>query len=85
MCVLEIIIENSELVIDDDDDDDNNNVDQDDIGHDTLGNLLPEPLYKPGRTYLTIHINKIGIKDPHNYIDPFIEISIKGNFSYSLK
>lgn len=63
------------MVIDGDDDEDDN--DQD-VVHDTLGNLLPQPSYKPGRTYLIIHINKIGIKDPHNYIDPFIEISIKG-------
>ena len=35
-------------------------------------------MYIPGHTYLTIKVHKIGIKDPHNYIDPFIEISIKG-------
>ena len=67
---------NSELVIDGDDDDDDDN--DRDVTHNTQGNLLSPPSYKPGRTYLTIHVNKIGIKDPHNYIDPFIEISIKG-------
>lgn len=66
------------MVIDGDDDDDND--DDQDVIHSTQGNLLLQPLYKPERTYLTIHINKIGIKDPHNYIDPFIEISIKGNW-----
>ena len=72
-------------MIDGDDDDDGIDGDQDGAAHDTLGNLLPQPLYKPGQTYLVIHISKIGIKDPHNYIDPFIEISIKGKFLPSLK
>ena len=65
------------MVIDGDDDD---NDDDQDVTHSTQGNLLLQPTYKPGQTYLTIHIDKIGIKDPHNYIDPFIEISIKGNW-----
>lgn len=68
-------IQPSELVIDDDDDDDDDG-DQV-VTHNTVGSLLLQPSYEPGRTYLIIHISKIGIKDPHNYIDPFIEISIK--------
>ena len=63
------------MVIDDDDEDDGDQV----VTHNTEGSLLSQPSYKPGQTYLIIHISKIGIKDPHNYIDPFIEISIKGN------
>ena len=70
-----LFVYTSELVIDGDEEDDDN--DQD-ISHSVQGNLLSQPSYKPGQTYLIINVNKIGIKDPLNYIDPFIEISIKG-------
>lgn len=32
---------------------------------------------QPGCTYVTITIDKIGLKNPHDYIDPFITVSVK--------
>ena len=32
---------------------------------------------KPGRTYLTITIDKIGLKDPNGFVDPFVTVSVK--------
>ena len=32
---------------------------------------------RPGCTYVTITIDKIGLKNPHDYIDPFITVSVK--------
>lgn len=31
----------------------------------------------PGLNYLTISIDKFGIKDPQYYLDPYISVSVK--------
>uniref|UniRef100_T1ILS1 C2 Aida-type domain-containing protein n=1 Tax=Strigamia maritima TaxID=126957 RepID=T1ILS1_STRMM len=42
------------------------------------GSLLPQPSRQAGKTYLTIKIEKIGLKDAIDLTDPFITVSIKG-------
>ena len=70
-----------EVVIDDNDEED----DEDQIvPYITEATLLPQPSYVKNRTYLTIHVHKIGIKDPHNYIEPSIRIFVKGNKTLEL-
>jgi len=32
---------------------------------------------KSGHTYLTITIDKIGLKDPNGFTDPFITVTVK--------
>ena len=44
-----------------------------------LGNLLPPISPAPGKTALTVRIEKMGIKHAADYIDPFITVSVKGN------
>ena len=41
------------------------------------GSLLHRSAMKPGHTYLTITIDKIGLKSPNAFIDPFITVSLK--------
>ncbi|XP_072167800.1 axin interactor, dorsalization-associated protein-like [Diadema setosum] len=41
------------------------------------GTLLSRIAHEPGTTGLTIHIEKIGLKDASVYLDPFITISVK--------
>ncbi len=41
------------------------------------GSLVPRVSTLPGHTYLTITVDRIGVKDPQNYIDPFITVSVK--------
>jgi len=42
-------------------------------------NLLPAVKDKvEGMSYLTIRIDKIGFKDPQEYVDPFFRVSIRG-------
>ncbi|XP_065919823.1 axin interactor, dorsalization-associated protein-like [Dysidea avara] len=74
---VKIPLKNDEVVIDDEDDDEDQA-----IPHTTQGTLLPQPSYESGRTYLIIHVHKIGIKDPHNYIEPFLRISVKDTTAY---
>ncbi|XP_041108603.1 axin interactor, dorsalization-associated protein isoform X2 [Polyodon spathula] len=42
------------------------------------GTLLPQLPSEPGMTLLTINIEKIGLKDAGQCIDPYISVSIKG-------
>lgn len=44
------------------------------------GTLLPRLPSEPGMTLLTIKIEKIGLKDAGQCIDPYITVSVKGNF-----
>ncbi|XP_041468575.1 axin interactor, dorsalization-associated protein-like [Lytechinus variegatus] len=41
------------------------------------GTLLPRIAHEPGTTGLSIHIEKIGLKDSTSYLDPFITVSVK--------
>uniref|UniRef100_UPI004038C449 axin interactor, dorsalization-associated protein-like n=1 Tax=Callospermophilus lateralis TaxID=76772 RepID=UPI004038C449 len=41
------------------------------------GTLLPRLPSEPGMTLLTIRIEKIGLKDPGQCIDPYITVSVK--------
>ncbi len=43
-----------------------------------LGSLLPPPPPIPGQTMVTLRIEKIGLKDASQYIDPYITITVKG-------
>ncbi|KAK2191774.1 hypothetical protein NP493_46g08009 [Ridgeia piscesae] len=42
-----------------------------------LGNLLPPISPAPGKTALTVRIEKMGMKHAADYIDPFITVSVK--------
>ncbi|XP_025106112.1 axin interactor, dorsalization-associated protein-like [Pomacea canaliculata] len=41
------------------------------------GSLLPRPLPVAGMTLLTVWVEKIGLKDVAQYIDPFLTVSVK--------
>ncbi|KAL5008421.1 hypothetical protein ScPMuIL_014002 [Solemya velum] len=41
------------------------------------GNLLPRPVTAIGKPVLTIRIEKIGLKDAKQYIDPYFTVSVK--------
>lgn len=41
------------------------------------GSLMQRTTTAPGHTYLTITVDRIGLKDPQTYIDPFMTISVK--------
>ncbi|XP_030854664.1 axin interactor, dorsalization-associated protein isoform X1 [Strongylocentrotus purpuratus] len=41
------------------------------------GTLLPRIAHEPGTTGLSIHLEKIGLKDSTSYLDPFITVSVK--------
>ena len=41
------------------------------------GTLLQRSDLLPGYTYLSILVDKIGLKDPLAYADPFITVSVK--------
>ncbi|KAL3873192.1 hypothetical protein ACJMK2_036338 [Sinanodonta woodiana] len=41
------------------------------------GSLLPKPVHFGGKSVLTIRIEKIGLKDAAQYIDPRIQVSVK--------
>lgn len=43
----------------------------------TAGSLVSEREMLPGLSYLTIKIDKFGVKDPQNHLDPFFTISVK--------
>lgn len=43
------------------------------------GTLLPRLPSEPGMTLLTIKIEKIGLKDAGQCIDPYITVSVKGS------
>jgi len=40
--------------------------------------LLPHPIPMEGIPTLTIRLEKIGLKDAQQFIDPFIAVSVKG-------
>lgn len=48
------------------------------------GTLLPRLPSEPGMTLLTIRIEKIGLKDAGQCIDPYITVSVKGQHSFSV-
>ena len=41
------------------------------------GSLITSRDMLPGLNYLTISIDKFGIKDPQYYLDPYISVSVK--------
>ena len=49
------------------------------------GTLLPRISPEAECRRLTIRILKIGLKDPSEYINPFITVSVKGLFSNELQ
>lgn len=49
--------------------------------HLIAGTLLTRKDILPGYSYLDITIEKIELKDPQNYVDPFITVSVKSQFS----
>ena len=42
------------------------------------GSLLPQPLSYGGKPVLTVRIEKIGLKDASQFIDPYISVYVKG-------
>lgn len=44
------------------------------------GTLLPRLPSEPGMTLLTLKIEKIGLKDAGQCIDPYMTISVKGMY-----
>lgn len=54
-----------------------NEEDKDDSQASERGSLLPRPLPVAGKTLLTVCVEKIGLKDASQFIDPFITISVK--------
>jgi hypothetical protein len=46
------------------------------------GSLLPRPLPMAGKTLLTVRVEKIGLKDASQFIDPFITVSVKGQSGF---
>ncbi len=53
----------------------------DSITHfDSLGTLLPRKEFPKGGTSVCIRVEKIKLKDPSQFLDPFITISVKGLF-----
>lgn len=42
------------------------------------GSLLPRPLAYSGMKVLTVKIEKIGLKDATQFIEPYITVSVKG-------
>lgn len=46
------------------------------------GTLLPRLPSEPGMTLLTIKIEKIGLKDAGQCIDPYITVSVKGRYIF---
>ena len=47
------------------------------------GSLLPQPLSFGGRPVLTIRIEKIGLKDASQFIDPYMSVYVKGTDNIS--
>jgi hypothetical protein len=45
-----------------------------------FGSLLPRISHEGDCHRLTIKIVKIGLKDPSEFINPFITVSVKGSF-----
>lgn len=41
------------------------------------GSLLPRQVF-PGKTAISIRIDKIKLKDPNSYIEPFFTVTVKG-------
>lgn len=46
-------------------------------GNITGGTLLPKQIF-PGKTAVTIRIDKIKLKDATSYIEPFFTVTVKG-------
>ena len=42
-----------------------------------IGSLLPIPVMEKGKTYISLKIDKIGLKDATDFIDPYLTISVK--------
>lgn len=43
------------------------------------GTLLPRQVF-PGKTSITVRLDKIRLKDANTYIEPFYTITVKGSF-----
>lgn len=42
------------------------------------GSLLPAPQMKTGQTYLSFHMEKVGLKNASTFLDPFVTFSLVG-------
>lgn len=42
------------------------------------GSLLPAPVPVRGETLVAVKIEKIGLKEPAQYLDSYITVSVKG-------
>lgn len=42
------------------------------------GSLLPTPTFKKGHKYITILLEKIGLKEAMQYLDPVMEVHVCG-------
>lgn len=51
----------------------------------SAGTLLPRLPSEPGMSLLTIKIEKIGLKDAGQCIDPYMTISVKGKWSHPVR
>ncbi|EDQ88913.1 uncharacterized protein MONBRDRAFT_32500 [Monosiga brevicollis MX1] len=58
-------------------DQDTDNEDDQDADHATTGGSLKPRINFPGKTNITIFIQKIQLKDPSQYIEPYFTISVK--------
>jgi len=41
------------------------------------GTVLPRPMFAPDMTLITVHIDSIGVKDPGQFLDPFVTVSVR--------
>lgn len=42
-----------------------------------IGSLLPPPVMEKGKTYISLKLEKIGLKDALDYMDPYVTVSVK--------
>jgi len=48
-----------------------------DVARGRIGSLLPIPVMEKGKTYISLKIEKIGLKDAADFMDPYMTISVK--------
>jgi len=48
-----------------------------DVARGRIGSLLPVPVMEKGKTYISLKIDKIGLKDATDFMDPYLTISVK--------
>jgi len=48
-----------------------------DVARGRIGSLLPMPVMEKGKTYISLKMEKIGLKDASDFMDPYLTISVK--------